>query len=170
MVLHRRCRRREARPDSLKESGRGILGTIRGRRVRRTIAIAQTALALVVLVGAGLLVRSFMALTAHDLGFAPAHLFSFNVQMIQLPDDGARAEAASQLIERLSQMPGIEAVGAATGLAAVTPQRGTRFAVEGRTLTSSQDTALFMAATPGYFRVIADTSAARASDRSDRYP
>jgi putative ABC transport system permease protein len=72
--------------------------------------------------------------------------------MIQLPDDGARAEAASQLIERLAQMPGIEAVGAATGLAAVTPQRGTRFAVEGRTLTSSQDTALFMAATPGYFR------------------
>ena len=139
---------------SLKESGRGILGTIRGRRVRRTIAIAQTALALVVLVGAGLLVRSFMALTAHDLGFAPAHLFSFNVQMIQLPDDGARAEAASQLIERLSQVPGIEAVGAATGLAAVTPQRGTRFAVEGRTLTSSQDTALFIAATPGYFRAL----------------
>ena len=138
----------------LKESGRGILGTIRGRRVRRTIAIAQTALALVVLVGAGLLVRSFVALTAHDLGFAPAHLFSFNVQMIQLPDDGARAEAASQLIERLSQVPGIEAVGAATGLAAVTPQRGTRFAVEGRTLTSSQDTALFMAATPGYFRAL----------------
>jgi putative ABC transport system permease protein len=139
---------------SLKESGRGILGTIRGRRLRRTIAIVQTALALVVLVGAGLLVRSFMALTAHDLGFAPAHLLSFNVQFVQLPDEVARGAAAAQLIARLSQVPGVEAVGGATGLAAVTPQRSTRFAIEGRTLTSSQDTALFMAATPGYFRAL----------------
>ena len=55
-----------------------------------------------------------MALTAHDLA-SPAHLFSFDVQMIQSPDDGARAEAALQLIERLSQMPGMAAVGPRPG-------------------------------------------------------
>jgi putative ABC transport system permease protein len=139
---------------SLKESGRGILGTMRGRRVRKAIAIVQTALALVVLVGAGLLVRSFIALTAHGTGFTPAHLVSFNVQMIQLPDDATRAEAGARLIERLSQVPGVDAAGAATGLAAVTPQRSTRFGVDGRTLAAGQDTALFMAATPGYFRAL----------------
>jgi putative ABC transport system permease protein len=139
---------------SLKDGGRGVAGSPRGRRVRRTIVILETALAVVVLVGAGLLVRSFLALTARDAGFVPGHLLSFNVQLVQFPDDASRAQAARQLIEKISQLRGVEAAGAATGLAAVTPQRSTRFAIDGRTLTAGEDSALFMAATPGYFKAL----------------
>jgi len=107
----------------------------------------------VVLVGAGLLVRSFLSLTARDAGFAPGDLLSFNVQLIKVPET-SRAQAAAVLMERLGALPGVETVGAATGLPVVTPQRGTRFAVEGRTLTAEQDGAYFIAATPGYFEAL----------------
>jgi putative ABC transport system permease protein len=138
---------------SLKESGRGVAGSVRGRRLRRGIVIVETALAVLVLVGAGLLVRSFLTLVSRDAGFAPDHLVSFNVQFLPLPDDAARAQAATALLERLEELPGVEA-GAATGFPTVTPQRGTRFAIEGRTLTADEDGAFFIAATPGYFTTL----------------
>jgi len=140
--------------DSLKESGRGVAGSSRGRRLRRTIVIAETALAVIVLVGAGLLVRSFLALAGRDAGFTPHNLVTFNVQFLTLPDTTARVQAAGRLIEQLSQMPGVDAAGAATGFPPITPQRGTRFAIEGRTLTASEDGAYFIATTPGYFSAL----------------
>ena len=136
---------------SLKESGRGTTGSGRGRRVRSAIVVVETALAVVVLVGAGLLVRSFLTLTARDAGFTPANLISFNVPFRSLPDDASRAQAAALLMDRLAELPGVAAAGAATGFPTVTPQRAIRFAVEGRTLTADEDSALFIAATPGYF-------------------
>ena len=139
---------------SLKDAGRGVAGSARGRRLRRAIVIIETAMAVVVLVGAGLLVRSFVTLVGRDAGFAPANLFSFNVQFISLPDTASRVQVATALIDRLAQLPGVEAAGAATGFPPITPQRGTRFAVEGRTLTADQDGAYFIAATPGYFKAL----------------
>jgi len=139
---------------SLKESGRTVAGSTRGRQVRRTLAVLEIALALVVLVGAGLLVRSFISMTTRDAGFSPEHLISFNVQFVPLPDDASRTQAAAQLVDRLSDLPGVEAAGGATGLAAVTPQRATRFAIDGRTLTADEDSALFIAVTPGYFAAL----------------
>jgi putative ABC transport system permease protein len=135
----------------LKEGGRGAGGGARGRRVRRAIVAVQTALAVIVLVGAGLLVRSFLLLAGQSTGFATNNVVTFNVQFVTLPDVSSRVQAASQLIERLSQAPGIDAAGASTGLPIVTPQRATRFAIEGRTLNAGEDGAYFIAATPGYF-------------------
>jgi putative ABC transport system permease protein len=142
-----------ARGDALKDSGRRVAGSLRGRRLRRAIVVIETALAVLVLVGAGLLVRSFLTLTGRDAGFEPAHLSSFNLQFVALPADVPRAQVATALIDRLTQLPGVEA-GAATGFPSVTPQRSTRFAVEGRTLTANEDSALFIAATPGYFATL----------------
>jgi predicted permease len=154
--------------DSLKDGGRGMTGSARGRRLRNAIVVVETALAVVVLVGAGLLVRSFLALTARDAGFVPANLASFNVQFASLPDDATRAQMASLLMDRLAGLPGVEAAGAATGFPMVTPQRATRFAVEGRTLTAQEDGAYFLAATPGYFDTLRTPVAqGREFDRRD---
>jgi predicted permease len=139
---------------ALKESGRGAGAAVRGRRLRRLIVIAETALAVVVLVGAGLLVRSYLALTARDPGFAPDHLVSFNVQFVALPDVESRRQAASELVEQLARIPGVEAAGGATGLPVVTPQRGTRFEADGRVLNADEAGAWFMAASPGYFTAL----------------
>jgi predicted permease len=138
----------------LKESGRAAGGGVRARRLRRVIVAVQTALAVVVLIGAGLLVRSFVALAGRDTGFDAKNVVSFSLQLRMLPDAASRVQAASHLIERLSQVPGFEAAGGATGLAVATPQRGTRFAIEGRTLTADEDGAYFIAATPGYFAAL----------------
>jgi putative ABC transport system permease protein len=140
--------------DSLKEGARGVAGSGRGRRLRRAIVMGETALAVIVLVGAGLLVRSFVALAGRDAGFTPHNLVTFNVQFVTLPDAPARAEAAHQLIDQLARVPGVEAAGAATGFPPVTPQRGTRFAIEGRALNAEEDGAYFIVATPGYFSTL----------------
>jgi predicted permease len=139
---------------SLKESARGVAGSGRGRQLRRAIVVVETALAVIVLVGAGLLVRSFVALTSRDAGFVPANLLSFNVQFLSLPNAAARVQATDLLIDRLTHLPGVEAAGGATGFPPVTPQRGTRFAVEGRTLTAGEDGGYFIAASPGYFAAL----------------
>jgi len=154
---------------SLKDAGRGVAGAGRGRRLRRTIGAFEVALAVVVLVGAGLLVRSFLTLRASDVGFEPARLVSFNVQFVSLPDTEARVQAAAAVIDRLAQLPGVDAVGASTGLPSSTPQRATRFAVEGQTLTIDEDTGYFIAATPGYFKALkTPVLQGRAIDDRDR--
>jgi putative ABC transport system permease protein len=154
---------------SLKDAGRGVAGPARGRLVRRAIGTLEIALAVVVLVGAGLLVRSFLALRASDAGFEPAHLVSFNTQFIALPKTAARGEVAAALIDRLTHLPGVESAGGSTGLPTVTPQRATRFEVEGRTLTVDEATAYFIGATPGYFKALETTVLqGRAIDESDR--
>jgi putative ABC transport system permease protein len=139
---------------ALKESGRGQPGSARGRRTRRIIAAAQVALAVMVLVSAGLMIRSFVALAGRNPGFTPDRLLSFNVQFVKMPNDAVRAQAASLLLQRLTTLPEIERAGGATGFATVTPQRGTAFEIEGRTLSSDQNSALFIATTPGYFETL----------------
>jgi predicted permease len=154
---------------ALKDAGRGIAGAARGRRLRRAIGAFEIAVAVVVLVGAGLLVRSFLTLRSADVGFQPDRLLSFNVQFVSLPNRDARGQVASALIDRLNQLPGVEAAGASTGLPTSTPQRATRFAVEGRTLTVDEDTAYFIAATHGYFKALRTTVLqGRAIDDRDR--
>jgi putative ABC transport system permease protein len=160
----------QARGDTgaLKDTGRtGTTGSTRSRKLRRGIVVVEVALSVMVIVGAGLLVRSFVTLRSRDPGFAPANLLSFMVHA--LPDQAARGRTAGALVERLSQLQGVEAAGAATGLPVVTPQRATQFEIEGRTLTPAESQAYFIAATPGYFRALrAPVLSGRAIDGSDR--
>jgi putative ABC transport system permease protein len=136
---------------ALREAGRGVAGSARHRTLRSAIVVVEVGLAIVVVIGAGLLVRSFVTLTTRDPGFDPDHVLSFNLQLGKLPDPSARGRAAATVMERLSSLPGVEAAGGATGLPTVTPQRATRFEVEARKLTAEEDGALFLAATPGVF-------------------
>jgi putative ABC transport system permease protein len=138
----------------LHESSRSASASPRSRRLRGAIAVTEIALAVVVVIGAGLLLRSFAALTSRDPGFDVAHLLTFNVQFIHEPDDKARARAADAVLDRIRQIPSVDAVGGSSGFPVVTAQRGTRFAAEGRMLTPDQDSAYFMAATPDYFRAL----------------
>jgi len=156
------------RTDALREAGRGVSGGTGQRRLRSAIVVVEVGLAIVVVVGAGLLVRSFVSLTTRDPGFDPDRLLSFNVHFLQLSDGAARGNAAAAVVERLSALPGVVAAGGATGLPAVTAQRGTRFEVEGRKLGPDEDGALFMAATPGNFEALrTPILSGRAFERTD---
>jgi len=100
--------------ESLKESGRGSSGSRRHNRLRNLLIVGEVALSVVLLVGAGLLFRSFLRLQAVDTGFTSQQLLT-----VQLSPAGSnyRRDADyisfySQTIQRVSSIPGVEAVGA----------------------------------------------------------
>jgi len=100
----------------LRES---VRGTTRGgaQRTRGVLVVTELALAVVLLVGAGLLVRSFMRLTHVDPGFSTENVVSFNVTLPQnkYPYDRHVQSFVAQVTERLRRVPGTEAVGVTFG-------------------------------------------------------
>lgn len=103
---------------ALRESGRGALSSARGRAVRAGLVVAELALAVMLLVGAGLLIRSFIGMTHVDTGFDATNAVAFRVSL-QGPhyeNADARRQFFTSLEERLRSMPGVTEVGAASGL------------------------------------------------------
>jgi predicted permease len=102
--------------EALKDSGHGTSAGRRHERVRGALVIAEVALACLLLVGAGLLLRSFLKVLEIDLGFQPDHAASIKVEYDDsAPTDVARAlkrgEIFQQVIARVSALPGVEAAG-----------------------------------------------------------
>lgn len=103
--------------ESLKESGRSTEGR-RNHRARGLLVIAEVALALVLLIGAGLLLQSFERLRRVDLGFDPHSLLTMPISapFSTYPDGASRARLYKQMLERVSQTPGVESVALTCGV------------------------------------------------------
>jgi putative ABC transport system permease protein len=104
--------------DPLKDTGRGVVGGFRRGRLRSALVIAQVALSLVLLAGAGLLMRSFVQLQATDLGFNPDNVL---VARLVLPVEQYKGAPAKRqffenLLPRLRALPGVVNVTTSTGL------------------------------------------------------
>jgi putative ABC transport system permease protein len=146
---------RSSAAGGLREGGRGSAGSAAARRLRASLAVSEVALALVVLVGAGLLVKSLLRLLTVETGFVADRLLTVHVPFTggqRSPEQ--RAALAAEVVDRVGRLPGVTAVGGATGLPPVTPQRGTGFAVEGQDAPAVGRRAFFVAATPGYFAAL----------------
>ncbi len=150
-----------SKPDlnnTLKEGGRGTTGGAGGVRVRNLLVVSEIALSLVLLVGAGLLIRSFIRLQQFDLGFNPDNLATMR---IQLPGSKYR-EAAQvdafyrQLLERIESVPGVQSVGAISALFLDDTPNSTNFSIEGRPVPTGADAieVPFDSVSPGYFRTM----------------
>ncbi len=120
--------------DSLKESGKSNSGSSRGRRVRNVFVVAQVALALVLLVGAGLMIRSFSRLQSVDPGFDPQGLLTMRVQLpgAKYKENTQRVAFFREAVERLRSLPGVRAAGVVSYLPFASLGARTDFAVEGR--------------------------------------
>jgi putative ABC transport system permease protein len=116
MVPALHASRRQSSAD-LKEGGRGGSDGTRGRRLRTALAVTELAIALVLLVGAGLLIRSFIALSNQNPGFAKGVL-TLRIQLPQAkyPEPARITGFHEQLIERLATLPGVESAAAGTSL------------------------------------------------------
>jgi putative ABC transport system permease protein len=137
---------------ALTGGGRGDRDTRMGMRLRSALVVAQITVAVIVVSGALMLTRSFVRLMHVDAGFSPDRLLTFNLPLIGQPTPGARIATAARVLELITAIPGVEAVGGATGLAPITPQRGTTFEVEGRLdAPIDQRRGYFIAASPAYF-------------------
>jgi putative ABC transport system permease protein len=105
----------------LRSEGRGV--TAGRARLKSTLVVAQTALSMVLVIGAGLLVRSFAALLRIDPGFDPSRVLTMNVSIPTVKYGDARKQVAffDELLRRVSALPGVRmaAVSAALPLAQV---------------------------------------------------
>jgi putative ABC transport system permease protein len=139
---------------SLREGGRGASG-VRAGRLRNTLVIGQVALALILLVGAGLLIRSFENLQNVELGFEPEGVLTLRTQMpgLRYPDAASRHDFMRPLEERLSAIPGVEAVGSVTNLPLAGSDGDVSFQVEGQPVPEpGQPQAVWLRRiTPNYF-------------------
>jgi putative ABC transport system permease protein len=104
--------------ETLKESGRGAVGNRGGQRLRAVLVVAELALAVMLLAGAGLLLRSFMKLQAVDPGFTVAQALTFDISLpeTQYQADARRVAFFDALTPRLRALPGVESVSAIMAL------------------------------------------------------
>jgi predicted permease len=123
----------------LKDTSRGSAGTSavwgRGNNVRRLLVVSELALSVVLLIGAGLLIRSFARLQNVAPGFNPQNVLTFDLTMTgrKYSDKQAILNTYRQLWERLEHLPGASAAGGVTSLPLSQAFAWTPITVEGRT-------------------------------------
>ncbi|HWC76271.1 MAG TPA: ABC transporter permease, partial [Blastocatellia bacterium] len=117
---------------TLKEGGRGVAGPGRGW-LRKSLIVSEVALALVLLIGAGLLINSFVRLMQTNRGFEPAGVLTINMILpaSRYPDGTRQAAMLEQVVERVSAAPGVTSVGLTSTLP-FTGGPATTFIVEDR--------------------------------------
>jgi putative ABC transport system permease protein len=142
----------------LAEAGRGGPVGRQGQRTRSLLVVAEVALAVMLLVGAGLLMRSFLQLQQVDPGFRPEQALATQLSLParSYPDDDRRAAFYGALIERLEALPGVTSVGAVNVLPMSDDRMVINFAVRGREPLppGEQPTLDVRLATPDYLRAM----------------
>ncbi len=140
--------------EPLKDSGKGVSGGFRHGKLRNTLVVAEVALSMVLMAGAGLLMRSFVALQSVDLGMNPDNIL---VARLPLPRGQYRTAAAKhhffrQLLPRLQALPGVVAV---TETSSLPPYGGIRSEIDipGKTHSERWD-AIFQLCSEGYFPTV----------------
>jgi len=103
---------------SLREAGSRTTSHASAARVRRALVVLEMAMAVTLLVGAGLLLRSFEKLTRVDSGFDRSHLFTFNLVLpaATYADSVRRVALFEQVDNQLEQVPGVQSATAMSGL------------------------------------------------------
>lgn len=143
--------------ETLKEGSRGSTG-LSGRLVRGALVVSEIALALVLLVGAGLMLKSFLRLTQIDPGFQAVNTLTMQIGLTQAryADAPPRAAFFQQLLPRLAALPGVRHTGAVSQLPMSGQNNDTWFTVEGRPAVSAGDRlgANQRVVSPDYFRAL----------------
>ncbi len=123
--------------DSLKDGARGSEGTLRNR-TRSVLVVFESAVAVVLLIGAGLLVRSLIALQRVDPGFDANNVLTLKIDLPnkKYEGEGRTANFFEQLETRLSSVPGVQTVGLITELPLSGQPNDVPFTVEGRPAVS----------------------------------
>jgi predicted permease len=143
---------------SLREGGRGALSGRGSARMRNTLVVAEMALAVMLLAGAGLLIRSFVRLQSVDPGFRTEGALSFTLSLPEAAYRGEPARAAfyDRLQERLAALPGVREAAAVSELPMGGSARLLTFEVEGAepVQPGREPVSQILRATPGYFRAM----------------
>jgi putative ABC transport system permease protein len=139
---------------SLKEGGRGGL---HGRGLRNALMVSEVALAIVLLIGAGLLIRSFVKLLDVDPGYRAENLLTAKIALPpRYRDNSQRAQFYERILQRLAALPGVTSVGATSHLPLTGYNMGATLRVEGRAPHPGErePSAPIARVSPDYFRTM----------------
>ncbi len=146
---------------ALKEGGRGATDGGRRSLGRRTLVISEVALALMLLIGSGLLVRSFLRLVAVDPGFDPHNVLTMTISLAgsELKTGPQRAAFFNQLTDRVGSLPGVESASAINHLPLAGDLWTLGFTIEGRPALSPGETqgTVYRIVRPDYFKTMGAT-------------
>ncbi len=135
---------------TLKDAGRGLSEGRKHDRMRSILVVSEVALACVLLIGSGLLLRSFLRVLNVDLGFQPSHVAVVDVNYDPGPAGEKIGPALQQIVSTVGMIPGIEGAGVADMLP-LDRDRGWGLVNPSREYTKDEDQgAIVRIVTPGY--------------------
>jgi putative ABC transport system permease protein len=141
--------------ETLKETGRGVSGR---HWLRSSLVVVEVATTLVLLIAAGLMIRSFYLLQKVNPGFSDEHLTSFSVSLPQkkYATEEQQASFYNRLLENIRALPGVESAAAASGLPLGNNGWQTSFVIDGQPVPPREQIPLMEAClvTPDYFKAM----------------
>lgn len=141
--------------ETLKETGRGVSGR---QWLRSSLVVVEVATTLVLLIGAGLMIRSFYLLQKVNPGFSYEHLTSFSVALPEKKYATSEVQGAfyNRLLENIRALPGVETAAAASGLPLGNNGWQMGFTIDGQPRPPREQTPLMESClvTPDYFRAM----------------
>jgi putative ABC transport system permease protein len=147
--------------ESIKESSKSATTSSRWQRLRNVLVVSEVALALVLLIGAGLLIKSFWRLLDVDPGFNKENVLTMRMQLPPSKYTGPteKLNFYAQLLERVKTLPGVESASLTTALPLSGTTFGGPFSIEGRPLdmTGKPPHAYVRSVAPDYFKVMGMT-------------
>ncbi len=142
--------------DALKEGGRH--SSSGSRRLRNLLVISEVALSLVLLIGAGLLFRSFLALLKTDPGFNPDNVLTMNLNLpfAKYKEENQRAAFYSDLVQRVKTLPGVQSAAVVNYLPLGGSNSSDAFLVEGQPepAAGQENNGRYRVCTPDYFQTM----------------
>jgi predicted permease len=144
-------------PQQGLRKGRGSIGSSRQSRLRNALVISEVSLACILLIGAGLMLRSFVNQMKLDRGFEQEHILTANLSLphASYMDRAAVGHFYDLLASKLSGLPGVESAGVGTDLPWTGYDENAGFTIEGKPPPPHQDFhARYHAASPDYFRAL----------------
>ena len=144
--------------ETLSDVARDAAGGVSGRHVRRMLVVSEVALAVVLLVGAGLLIRSFQILRQVETGFTTENLLTMRMvlPMPKYAKPEARRAFYDEMLRRVKELPGVESAGMITFLPLSFNGMNFSFSVEGQASPGDMKLpfALYRVVSPDYFRAM----------------
>jgi predicted permease len=138
------------------KEGRSTTATKKHQRLRSVLVVVETALGLLLLVTAGLLLRSFHKLTQVDPGFNASNILTFDFDLPDAKyDEAKQVQFYQDLLPRLQALPGVTAASGITPLPLSGNNYSISFQIEGRPVPKADEpSAAFRVASPGYFQTM----------------
>ena len=147
--------------ESLKEGARGTTGGWRQNRLRGFLIVSEVSLAVVLMIGAALLTKSFVRLMDVKPGFDPSHTLTMEVLLPTVPPskyakDEEQVAFFQQVLDRLNHSPGVKAAGAVLSLPLTGAEESTDLFIEGRPTPapSERPETDYTVVSPDYFRAL----------------